>query len=129
MNWFVDTKTEHAVTKAVVRGQLNANDYLEMRKHVRAQQIEQAGESVLLDLRQATLQFGTLDVFAIGLTHHEVFPRGTPYAILMGPDTMNMVDARFLENLKFNRGSVAKVFTDEVAAEEWLLTDLEDPSS
>ena len=129
MNWFVDTKTEHAVTKAVVRGQLNADDYVKMREHVRAQQLEQAGESVLLDLRLAVLQFGMLDVLAIGLSHHEVFPRGTPYAILMSPETMDRVDARFLENLKFNRGSAAKVFTDEVAAKEWLLTDIEDPSN
>ncbi|MDP1799150.1 MAG: STAS/SEC14 domain-containing protein [Planctomycetaceae bacterium] len=120
MQWHVDTKAGSSVSTSVVTGDLDANDYFQMREQVRLYQIAQGGISVLLDLRDAVLHFGTLDVFAVASTHQDTFPRGAPFAILTGPATISPGDARFLENVLVNRGTLAKLFTDEVAAHEWL---------
>lgn len=122
MKWLADTKTVQTVTQAVITGRLDANDYFQMRELVREHQIAQGGVSVMLDLRQAVLQIGTLDVFAIASSHHDVYPHGMPYAIIVGPETMPASDVRFLENVKINRGALAKIFTDDQAALEWLAT-------
>ncbi len=62
MKWLADTKTVQTVTHAVITGRLDANDYFQMRELVREHQIAQGGVSVMLDLRQAVLQIGTLDL-------------------------------------------------------------------
>lgn len=120
MHWHVDTKSDSSVSTFVVAGDLDANDVFQMREQVRLYQIAQGGLSVLLDLRLAVLHIGTLDVFAIASTHQDVFPRGVPFAILTGPATISPGDARFLENVLVNRGTLAKLFADEATAAEWL---------
>ncbi len=125
MNWFVETKTHRTVTTAVVSGPLDANAFFQMRDRVRQQQVAQGGQSVLLDLRQTILKITTLDVFAIASSHRDVFPVEIPFAVLIRPATFIPGDARFLENVLVNRGTVAKVFTDEAAARTWMTASVE----
>lgn len=121
MKWFVETKTHLAVSSAVVRGALDGNTFLEMRALVRQQQLAQGGQALLLDLRRTKMNISTLDVFAIASSHQDDFPASVPIGLLIGPNTFTPADARFLENVLVNRGVWAKLFTDELAACEWLL--------
>lgn len=120
MQWHIDTLPGLSVSTFVVTGDLDANDYFQMREDVRLYQAAQGGISVLLDLRKAVLHIGTLDVFAIASSHQETLPRGVAFAFLLGPATIPPGDARFLENVLVNRGTLARLFTDEAAANAWL---------
>lgn len=120
MNWFVDTKTELGITTASVHGVLDANDFFRLREAIRQDLDSQGGHSLLLDLQDAVLQMTTLDVFAIASSNPDVFPAGMTFGLLLGPTTLPLADARFLENVMVNRGAHAKCFTDEAVAWEWM---------
>jgi hypothetical protein len=75
---------------------------------------------ILVDLREASLDLNTSQLFELNRSHHFLFPVGTKHAVIISDKTGKPGDERFVENVAVNRGVMLKTFMDTDKAMEWL---------
>lgn len=75
---------------------------------------------ILVDLRDAYLDFSTYEFFEFCISFQQRFPPDTRHAVVYSTRYDDVSNLAFAENVSRNRGIILKIFTDVDEARAWL---------
>ena len=75
---------------------------------------------VFVDIRNATLNPTTMELFGFNASYHDLLPLGVRIAIVYSSESANREDILFVETVARNRRTLLKIFTDRDEALDWL---------
>ena len=89
---------------------------LEASKHHR----QGIARGFLVDVRNAQIHMSTIELYDFFTTLQEMFAPGTKHAVVYSPETNDLSDIAFGENVSANRGIMLKMFSQKDEAMTWL---------